>query len=224
MCDPWEQTVCIFLGIDLPKKTKSGFKANADSLEPPTPRFENEDFGEDLAPVDALFSPVIEAEFNDQEEDIGLENVGSNIEPENVGSNVEERQMEEQKNDFDFDIENEQSDVEPNDEDIEAFRSTARNRREPATPRMEPTPLRPDSSLHRSAQQSSRRSQEGKSGERGNGRTVFVPPDEAFGGGIKTKAIYCGMNPRNKPINAIYGTRTQCLRKGLYLGYKNRHA
>ena len=49
-------------------------------------------------------------------------------------------------------------------------------------------------------------------------KSVFVPQKEAFGGGEAYRPIYCGMDPANKPKNAIYGNRLQCYRKGFYYG------
>lgn len=47
---------------------------------------------------------------------------------------------------------------------------------------------------------------------------VFQPPLESFGGGIKYRPLYCGMDLTNMPKDSVVGTRAQCYRKGFMNG------
>lgn len=82
-----------------------------------------------------------------------------------------------------------------------------------------PEPLREPSGPSREQDEKEREHK-----QNGPVRPVFVPRKEAFGGGEMYRPIYCGMDPDNKPKNAIYGNRLQCYRKGFYYGTRRaRH-
>lgn len=84
----------------------------------------------------------------------------------------------------------------------------------PAAPVAQPQPQ----------QRSSRAPPRAEPGRNDDVRPVFVPRQEAFGGGEMYRPIYCGMDPANKPKNAIFGTRWACYKKGVYNGKKiSRH-